>query len=68
MGNWTITIEGHGVHDNGVEHDAEARLAEFVGQLLKDGHQVHHATITVGGVRELVPGSSEQPAHYVYQP
>lgn len=68
MGNWTMTIEGHGAHDNGVEHDAEARLAEFAAQLLADGHQVHHVTITVGGVRQLVPATPEAPAHYVYQP
>lgn len=68
MGNWAMTIEGHGVHDNGLDRDAEARLSEFVGQLLKDGHQVHHAAITVGGVRELVPATDEEPAHYRYQP
>jgi len=53
MGNWHIAIDGHGVHDNGLDHDAEQRLATFVEQLLADGHQVHHASITVGSARAL---------------
>jgi len=53
MGNWHISIDGHGVHDNGMDYDAEVRLKEFVDQLLKDGHAVHHASITIGGARKL---------------
>lgn len=68
MGNWHIAIDGHGVHDNGLDHDAEARLREFVTQLVDDGHQVHHATITIGGARQYVPSSEEAPAHYKYLP
>lgn len=64
MGNWHIAIDGHGVHDNGLPHDAEVRLEEFVQQLLADGHAVHNATFTVGNARTYVQGNSERPAHY----
>jgi len=36
-----------------MDYDAEVRLKEFVDQLLKDGHAVHHASITIGGARKL---------------
>ena len=68
MGNWHIAIDGHGVHDNGLDHDAEVRLQEFVAQLVKDGHAVHHASITIGSARKVVPSSQESPAHLVYLP
>jgi hypothetical protein len=64
MGNWHIAIDGHGVHDNGLDHDAEQRLKDFVHQLLADGHHIHRATITVGSGRELVPASQEHSAFY----
>lgn len=53
MGNWNISIDGHGVHDNGLEYDAEVRLKEFIAQLLKDGHAINHASITIGSARKL---------------
>lgn len=65
MGNWHIAVDGHGVHDNQLPHDAEQRLKEFVAQLLDDGHQVHHASITIGSARKYVP-SGEAPAHLEY--
>lgn len=68
MGNWVMHIDGHGVHDNGLDHDAEERLRQFVEQLLADGHQVNHATICVGAVRKVVPSSEDAPGHFVYQP
>ena len=68
MGAWHIAIDGHGVHDNGLDEDAEQRLKDFVAQLLKDGHTVHHASITIGSARKLMPSSSEAPAHYVHLP
>lgn len=67
MGTWAINIQGHGVHDNGLDHDAEQRLQQFVEQLLADGHQVLDATITVGGIRQIVPSSQDAPAHFVYR-
>lgn len=68
MGNWVMHIDGHGVHDNDLEHDAEARLKQLVDQMIADGHTIHHATITVGPVRKVVPSTPDAPAHYVYQP
>lgn len=68
MGNWHIAIDGHGVHDNGLDHDAEQRLKEFVHQLLADGHQIHHATITVGSARKFVKSSQDAPAHLAHLP
>lgn len=64
MGNWHIAIDGHGVHDNGLDHDAEQRLKEFVQQLLVDGHAVHNVTFTVGNARTYVGSTPEAPAHY----
>ena len=68
MGHWHIAIDGHGVHDNGLDHDAEQRLQQFVKQLLDDGHAVHHASITVGSARVAVPSSSDAPAHLKHLP
>jgi hypothetical protein len=66
MGNWQIQVEGHGVHDNGLGHDAEQRLKEFVEQLLADGHDHIRATFTLGSVREFVPATPDKPAGYRY--
>lgn len=54
MGQWIITVEGHGIHDNGRPDDADARLKDFVDQLQRDGHTVDHVTFTVGPVREAL--------------
>lgn len=54
MGTWVITIQGHGVHDNGLEHDADARLQQFIEQLQADGHEILDANITVGGIRTVL--------------
>lgn len=61
MGHWTIHVEGHGIHDNGREDDADARLKEFTERLAADGHEVHSATITVGSVRQLLNGDDTTP-------
>jgi len=71
MGNWHIAIDGHGVHDNGLDRDAEQRLQRFVEQLLADGHQVHHASITVGSARRVVAehtGTDDVASHLEYLP
>lgn len=68
MGNWHIAIDGHGVHDNGLGHDVDRRLQEFVAQLEADGHAVHHTSLTIGGARTLVPPTDDEPAHYKYLP
>lgn len=54
MGQWMIHVEGHGVHDNGLPHDAEERLRQFVEQMLADGHTIDKATIVVGSIREAL--------------
>lgn len=53
MGNWSMHIEGAGIHDNGLDGDAEAMLKNFAADLAKH-HQVHSVTFTVGSTRELV--------------
>jgi len=64
MGAWHLAVDGHGVHDNGLSHDAEQRFKELVEQLLKDGHTVHHASITVGSARKVaIDGQHVQLEH-----
>lgn len=60
MGHWAIHIEGHGVHDNGRDDDAEVMLKEFVRELAAH-HQVHAATFTVGSTRELLNADESTP-------
>lgn len=64
MGAWHIAIDGHGVHDNGLPHDAEQRVREFVEQLQTDGHAVHNVSVTIGSAREYVPSSTHAPGFY----
>ena len=40
MGTWRITIEGHGIHHNGRQDDANEMAGVFVGELLAAGHGV----------------------------
>jgi hypothetical protein len=64
MGNWSMHIEGHGIHDNGQEEDADSMLRDFAGQLRIKGHAVHSATITTGATKALPvsdTGSVEAP-------
>lgn len=53
MGNWAITIHGHGIHDNGREDDAEHMVSEFIKSLKSVGHVVSSVRFTVGTDREL---------------
>lgn len=43
MGNWNITIEGHGIHHNNRDDDANAMAAEFVKDLKAKGHDITSA-------------------------
>jgi hypothetical protein len=52
MGEWNITIQGHGIHDNGRDDDADAILARFVEELRKS-QEVKSAVFTVGAAREI---------------
>ena len=58
MGEWNITIHGHGIHDNGRDDDADAIMARFVEQLRKS-QEVKSAVFTVGAAREIgVPAAA----------
>ena len=52
MGEWNITIAGHGIHDNGRDDDADAIMARFVEELRKS-QEVKSAVFTVGVAREI---------------
>ncbi len=52
MGEWTIVIQGHGIHDNGREDDADAITKRFVDELAKH-HGITAAHFTVGARREI---------------
>jgi hypothetical protein len=73
MGNWSIHIEGTGVHDNERPDDADILLREFVNVLAMRGQSVQLATITVGSTRELTDandmqtGRIESPSSYRYR-
>lgn len=61
MGQWSIHIEGHGIHDNGRDDDADAMLERFCAELAAH-HQVRSATFTVGSARELSGGKLVYPS------
>ena len=52
MGEWTIVIQGHGIHDNGRPDDADAICQRFVDELAKS-QAIQHAAFTVGARRRL---------------
>lgn len=52
MGSWSINIQGHGVHDNGLDQDVDRMLLDFVASLRKSGHYVDSANLTVGSGRK----------------
>lgn len=49
MGNWKISITGHGIHHNGRQDDAETMAAVFIGELLAAGHEVSAAEFILTG-------------------
>jgi hypothetical protein len=58
MGEWTIVIQGHGIHDNGRDDDAAAICQRFVDELARS-QEIQRADFTVGARRGLgvpVPG------------
>jgi hypothetical protein len=61
MGNWSMHIEGHGIHDNALPGDADAMLKAFAGELAGAGHQIHSATITIGAAKELLNADESTP-------
>lgn len=52
MGQWNMSIQGHGIHDNGLENDAEVMLERFVDELRAAGHSVSSVHFTVGAARK----------------
>jgi hypothetical protein len=52
MGEWTIVIQGRGIHDNGVDGDADAICRRFVDELTKS-QQLESVAFTVGARRDL---------------
>lgn len=62
MGQWNISIQGHGIHDNGLDHDAEVLTRAFVEQLEDAGHVVTSTHFTVGSARKLRAGPTEEEA------
>jgi hypothetical protein len=72
MGHWVIHIEGHGIHDNGREDDADSMARDFAGKLRVAGHDVHAVSFTSGATKTLPvasTGSVEAPPEdYQYRP
>lgn len=60
MGQWTLLIEGHGIHDNQREDDADRISAAALGALRDAGQEIEHATFTVGARRDVEP--AQRPA------
>jgi len=52
MGEWTIVIQGHGIHDNGRPDDADAICQRFVDELARS-QGIQHVHFTVGTRRAL---------------
>ncbi len=52
MGQWSMHIEGAGIHDNGRSDDAEAMLLDFI-KMLSNHHNVDSVTFIVGSTRDL---------------
>ena len=57
MGQWTIVIQGHGIHDNGRADDADAICARFLDELTKS-QDLLSCIFTVGASRPIVPKSA----------
>ena len=60
MGNWSMHIEGSGIHDNGRDDDAEAMLKRFAAELATR-HSVHSVSLTAGSTRELLNADDTTP-------
>lgn len=52
MGQWTLVVHGHGIHDNGREDDADKIAERFVAELEKS-QEIQSAEFTVGTRREI---------------
>jgi hypothetical protein len=59
VGEWTIVIQGHGIHDNGRDDDADAICQRFVDELARSQH-IQHAQFTVGYRRSIPAGKQQE--------
>jgi hypothetical protein len=59
VGSWTLHAEGHGIHDNGRQDDADAMFEKFIADLRAAGHVVNRASVTVGVRRSTHSASVE---------
>lgn len=54
MGEWTIVIEGRGMHhNNGYPKDSDTMLKNFIDELKTAGHVINHASFTYSGRNEF---------------
>lgn len=58
MGEWTIVIQGHGIHDNDRDDDADAICRRFVDELARS-QDIQSAHFTVGYRREVPAPAKE---------
>jgi hypothetical protein len=58
MGEWTIVIHGHGIHDNGRDDDADAICRRFLAELAKSQGELR-CIFTVGASREIESAARE---------
>jgi hypothetical protein len=61
VGNWSISIHGHGQHDNSHdEKDADQMAVNFVAALQQAGHTIESARFVAGGGYDInVPKQGE---------
>lgn len=52
MGSWSLSIFGHGIHDNGRDGDVDRIVERFVRELKDAGHQLDAVYLTVGSGRK----------------
>ena len=53
MGEWNITIQGHGIHDNHRDDDADAIYQRFLAEL-QISQEIQVARFTVGSSRDML--------------
>lgn len=65
MGNWSISIQGLGVHHNdSCPQDADKLVNKFMAELIAGGHIIESAHFTFGGRENLLAdGNQAQLSH-----
>jgi hypothetical protein len=67
MGNWNISINGVGAHNNGKDFDAEVMFSKFVAELRNAGHGISDATITIGSAIHDLPYHKDGDIYECYE-